>query len=60
MTESDLKLRRERAARNAVATSALEGILPSQAIKTSLRQYVDGSLSLEQMLKAAQTRYARG
>lgn len=60
MTESELRLRRQRAAQNAVATSALEGVVPSKVIKASFRSYVEGNMSLEQMLKAAQTRYARG
>lgn len=60
MTEFELRQRRERAARSALASSTLEGLLPSKGLQTSLHNYIEGTTSLEQMLKDAQARHARG
>ncbi|WP_169446951.1 antitoxin VbhA family protein [Perlucidibaca piscinae] len=60
MTELQLRQRRERATRNAVASAALEGLVVPKALQTSFRQYVEGTTSLEEILQAAQARYVRG
>jgi len=60
MTELELRQRRARAAHNAMASSALEGLVAPKVLQANLHRYVEGKTSLEQILKAAQARYARG
>lgn len=55
--ELELRKRRERVAHNAMASSALEGLVASKVLQANLHRYVEGTISLEQMLKAAQTRH---
>lgn len=57
MTEVELRQRRARAAHNAMASSTLEGLVASKVLQENLHRYVEGTTSLEQMLKAAQARH---
>lgn len=57
MPDLELRKRRERAAHNAMASSALEGLVASKVLQANLHHYVEGTISLEQMLKAAQARH---
>mgnify|MGYP006392482765 CR=1 FL=1 len=57
MTELEPRRRRERAARNAMASSALEGLVASKVLQENLHRYVEGTISLEQILKATQARH---
>ena len=57
MTELELRQRRERAARNAMASSALEGLVAPKVLQENLHRYVERTTSLEQILKAKQARH---
>jgi len=59
MTEQEVKQQRARAVQNALASSALEGLLPSKTLQAGLKHYKEGGSSLEQLLQDAQARHAR-
>ena len=58
MTELEPKRQRERVVRQAMASSALEGLIAAKALQENLISYVEGTTTLEQILTAAQARHA--
>lgn len=50
---------RAMAVKNAVASSLLEGVRPTQATVANLNRYAEGKVSMETLIAEAKRRYAR-